>query len=255
MSVLKKKSQLSLQDIIVSDIQKKIEKKILKIGQMIPSEDEIRKKYGVSRVTVRLALDKLENKNLIIRKQGVGTFIKSKKIKQTFSTAKTIIDALREKNLQPKIKVLFNNKKRPDDYLKDILNIRGNSQIVHIRRIVYLNNQPYAVLDTFLPEVFKGVADIISQSKNVKTTYEIFEEEFDFQIKEAKYDISIDRATNDILKILKLKNDSYCLKNSRITYSDRKKPLELTIFYYPPEKAKFEMILPRRDRNILLRVK
>ena len=255
MSVLKKKSQLSLQDIIVSDIQKKIEKKILKIGQMIPSEDEIRKKYGVSRVTVRLALDKLENKNLIIRKQGVGTFIKSKKIKQTFSTAKTIIDALREKNLQPKIKVLFNNKKYPDDYLKDILNIRGNSQIVHIRRIVYLNNQPYAVLDTFLPEVFKGVADIISQSKNVKTTYEIFEEEFDFQIKEAKYDISIDRATNDILKILNLKKDSYCLKNSRITYSDRKKPLELTIFYYPPEKAKFEMILPRRDRNILLRVK
>ena len=255
MSVFKKKSQLSLQDIIVSDIQKKIEKKILKIGQMIPSEDEIRKKYGVSRVTVRLALDKLENKNLIIRKQGVGTFIKSKKIKQTFSTAKTIIDALREKNLQPKIKVLFNNKKYPDDYLKDILNIRGNSQIVHIRRIVYLNNQPYAVLDTFLPEVFKGVADIISQTKNVKTTYEIFEEEFDFQIKEAKYDISIDRATNDILKILNLKKDSYCLKNSRITYSDRKKPLELTIFYYPPEKAKFEMILPRRDRNILLRVK
>ena len=255
MSVLKKKSQLSLQDIIVSDIQKKIEKKILKIGQMIPSEDEIRKKYGVSRVTVRLALDKLENKNLIIRKQGVGTFIKSKKIKQTFSTAKTIIDALREKNLQPKIKVLFNNKKYPDDYLKDILNIRGNSQIVHIRRIVYLNNQPYAVLDTFLPEVFKGVADIISQTKNVKTTYEIFEEEFDFQIKEAKYDISIDRATNDILKILNLKKDSYCLKNSRITYSDRKKPLEITIFYYPPEKAKFEMILPRRDRNILLRVK
>ena len=255
MSVLKKKSQLSLQDIIVSDIQKKIEKKILKIGQMIPSEDEIRKKYGVSRVTVRLALDKLENKNLIIRKQGVGTFIKSKKIKQTFSTAKTIIDALREKNLQPKIKVLFNNKKCPDDYLKDILNIRGNSQIVHIRRIVYLNNQPYAVLDTFLPEVFKGVADIISQANNVKTTYEIFEEEFDFQIKEAKYDISIDRATNDILKILNLKKDSYCLKNSRITYSDRKKPLELTIFYYPPEKAKFEMILPRRDRNILLRVK
>ena len=255
MSALKKKSQLSLQDIIVSDIQKKIEKKILKIGQMIPSEDEIRKKYGVSRVTVRLALDKLENKNLIIRKQGVGTFIKSKKIKQTFSTAKTIIDALREKNLQPKIKVLFNNKKYPDDYLKDILNIRGNSQIVHIRRIVYLNNQPYAVLDTFLPEVFKGVADIISQTKNVKTTYEIFEEEFDFQIKEAKYDISIDRATNDILKILNLKKESYCLKNSRITYSDRKKPLELTIFYYPPEKAKFEMILPRRDRNILLRVK
>ena len=88
-------------------ISKKIEKKILKIGQMIPSEDEIRKKYGVSRVTVRLALDKLENKNLIIRKQGVGTFIKAKKLNEPFSTAKTIIDALREKNLQPKIKSII----------------------------------------------------------------------------------------------------------------------------------------------------
>ena len=90
MSVLKKKSQLSLQDIIVSDIQKKIEKKILKIGQMIPSEDEIRKKYGVSRVTVRLALDKLENKNLIIRKQGVGTFIKVKKLNRLFQLQKQL---------------------------------------------------------------------------------------------------------------------------------------------------------------------
>ena len=68
MSLLKIKSQLSLQDTIVSDFQKKIEKKILKIGQLIPTEEELRKKYGVSRVTVRLALDKLEQKNLITKR-------------------------------------------------------------------------------------------------------------------------------------------------------------------------------------------
>ena len=76
-----KKSQFSLQDKIVNDIQNKIESKVLKVGELIPSEDEIGKKYGVSRVTVRLALNKLEAKNLIIKKQGLGTFVKSKKIK------------------------------------------------------------------------------------------------------------------------------------------------------------------------------
>ena len=60
--------------------------------------------------------------NIKNSKEIKNVFIKSKKITQTFSTGKTIIDALREKNLQPKIKVLFNNKKYPDDYLKDILN-------------------------------------------------------------------------------------------------------------------------------------
>ena len=55
-----KKSLFSLQDKIVNEIQNKIESKALKVGELIPSEDEIGKKYGVSRVTVRLALNKLE---------------------------------------------------------------------------------------------------------------------------------------------------------------------------------------------------
>ena len=62
-----KRSQFSLQDKIVGDIQDKIESKTLKVGDMIASEDELGKKYGVSRVTVRLALNKLEAKNLIIK--------------------------------------------------------------------------------------------------------------------------------------------------------------------------------------------
>jgi len=255
MSLLKMKSQLSLQDIIVSDFQKKIEKKILKIGQLIPSEEELRKKYGVSRVTVRLALDKLEQKNLIIKKQGVGTFVKNKKIKQSLSTAKTIIDALREKNLEPKVTVLINKKIKVEKKIKDILNLKENEEAVYLRRIVFLNNYPYALLDTYMPEIFKGVADAIAKAKNLKTTYQIFEEQFDFVIKEAKYDISVSKLDKDMSKLLKLKKESYCLKNARITYSIRGKPLEITNFYYPPEKANFEVILPRRDKNFLLRVK
>tara|TARA_B110000967_G_C18880867_1_gene560996 strand:+ start:1380 stop:2147 length:768 start_codon:yes stop_codon:yes gene_type:complete len=255
MSLLKIKSQLSLQDTIVSDFQKKIEKKILKIGQLIPTEEELRKKYGVSRVTVRLALDKLEQKNLITKRQGVGTFVKNKKIKQSLSTAKTIIDALREKNLEPKVIVLINKKIKVEKKIKDILNLKEKEEVVFLRRIVSLNNYPYALLDTYMPEIFKGVADTIAKTKNLKTTYQIFEEQFDFVIKEAKYDISVSRLDKDMAKLLKLKKESYCLKNSRITYSLRGKPLEITNFYYPPEKANFEVILPRTDKNFLLRVK
>ena len=250
-----KRSQFSLQDKIVSDIQDKIESKTLKVGDMIASEDELGKKYGVSRVTVRLALNKLEAKNLIIKKQGLGTFVKSKKIKQSLSTAKTIIDALREKNLNPKVKVLFNEIVKADETLISDLNLKKNTKVVKTRRLVNLNKQPYAVLDTFMPEVFQGVTEIISKSKNLMTTYDVFEEELGMIIKEAKYEISVTKASNEILKLLKLKKNSYCLKNSRVTLTDRKKPIELTVFYYPPETAKFEMILPRRDRNMLLRVK
>ena len=67
------------------------------------------------------------------------------------------------------------------------------------------------------------MADIVSKSQNVKTTYEVFEEELGMIIKEQS-EISVTGVPIDILKSLKLKKGSYCLKNSRITFTDRKKP-------------------------------
>ena len=114
-----KKSLFSLQDKIVNEIQNKIESKALVVSLFLG--DEIGKKYGVSRVT-RLA-NKLEAKNLIIKKQGLGTFVKSKKIKAIFIYAKTIIDALRE-NLSPKVKDLSNQIIKADEALISELNLK-----------------------------------------------------------------------------------------------------------------------------------
>jgi len=248
----------SLQDLIATDIEKKIIKKVSKSDQLLPSEEEIEKKYNVSRVTVRLALKKLQEKNLIYKKQGIGSFINSKKINQTLTSAKTIIAALREKKLNPKIKIINNFSQenlKNLSYIKKILGLKFNSKIENIRRIVSLNNRPYAVLDTFLDRIFSPIKEILIESKGKKTTYEILENDFGYKIKEAKYIIGIEKPCNSILNLLGLNNNTHCLKETRITYSDNKKILEITIFYYPPNSADFEVVLPRRDSNFLLRIK
>ena len=86
-----------------------------------------------------------------------------------------------------------------------MLNLKENEEVVFLRRIVSLNNYPYALLDTYMPEIFKGVADTIAKAKNLKTTYQIGEEQFDFVIKEAKYDISVSRLDKRIKKTTKIK--------------------------------------------------
>lgn len=251
-------SKGTLQDFIADEIQKKIENKRLKSGQRLPSEEEIKKRYNVSRVTVRLALQKLKIKNLIFKKQGIGTFINSSKINQTFTSAKTIIDALKEKKLKPKVKIISNSSIDQIKNLKNIkkiLNLKYNSKIVTIKRLVSLNNKPYAVLETFMSEIFSPVKDILIKTKGKKTTYEILENDFGYRIKEAKYIIGIEQPNSFVLSLLGLKINSYCLKETRITFSDNNKILEITIFYYPTGRADFEVILPRRDNNFLLRVK
>ena len=251
-------SKNTLQDFIANEIEKKIENKKLKSGQRLPSEEKIKKKYNVSRVTVRLALQKLKDKNLIFKKQGIGSFINSSKINQTFTSAKTIIAALREKKLNPKVRIISHpstDQIKNLNNIKKILDVKYNSKIVSIKRLVSLNNKPYAFLETFMSEIFSPVKDILLKSKGKKTTYEILENDFGYKIKEAKYIIGIEKPHNFILCLLGLKINSYCLQETRITLSDNNKVLEITIFYYPPDRADFEVILPRRDNNFLLRVK
>ena len=65
---------------LVDEVYKKMKEKIVsgdwEAGQKIPSENELSEKYGVSRNTIRNAIQKLKGLNLIETRQGQGTFLK-----------------------------------------------------------------------------------------------------------------------------------------------------------------------------------
>jgi len=64
--------------LVIDKIKQDIENGDLRPGQRLPSEFDLSKELGVSRATLREALRFLEDENVVIRKQGIGTFIKSK---------------------------------------------------------------------------------------------------------------------------------------------------------------------------------
>lgn len=61
---------------IEQDLNEKIASGYYGVGNSLPTEQELGKQYGVSRVTVRKALDNLVARDLLIRTPGVGTFVK-----------------------------------------------------------------------------------------------------------------------------------------------------------------------------------
>ena len=67
---------LQLQDII----EDQINTRKLRHGEMLPSENELCDAYHVSRTTVRQAFHELEQQGMIVRKQGLGTFVAEQKV-------------------------------------------------------------------------------------------------------------------------------------------------------------------------------
>ena len=66
-----------LTDEVYETLLKKIESKEWKVGDQVPSESQICKMYGVSRVSARCAIHKLQAQNLIVTRPGKGSFVTS----------------------------------------------------------------------------------------------------------------------------------------------------------------------------------
>lgn len=70
-----KVKQPKLSDVILAQLEAMIVEGSLLPGQQLPPERELAKQFEVSRPSLREAIQKLEAKNLVVRKQGGGTFV------------------------------------------------------------------------------------------------------------------------------------------------------------------------------------
>src|SRR3954468_17215379 len=77
----------------------------LQVGQAIPSERRLSTDLGVSRLTVRAALDDLVREGLLVRRRGSGTFVREPKIAQEL-TMTSFTDDMRRRGMRPRSRTL-----------------------------------------------------------------------------------------------------------------------------------------------------
>ena len=92
---------------LANEIIQEIESGAYKKGDKLPSEGEFVTRYQVSRVTVRKALEELDKKNFLDKRQGKGTYIHMEKISRQFTQAAISFSELcRKQNKVPGAKVI-----------------------------------------------------------------------------------------------------------------------------------------------------
>lgn len=124
------------------------------IDDRLPAEPKLAKQLGVSRATLREALNRLEGLGIIYRLHGIGTFIKSKtpSISVNLSVPRSITGMLESLGLPPGTSQMTVNCEPvfPDDVER--LDIRPGSNVYRIERIRTANGQPVAYTIDFVPE-------------------------------------------------------------------------------------------------------
>ncbi len=121
-------------------------------GDIIPSENELQKKYQVSSTTVRRALSDLVHERLLVRGQGVGTFVNKPPVERSLWKIMSFTNNMLEKGYQPSIKVIEKLKIPCIDKVALELSINQGTQILFVKRLCFGDDIPMMFEHVYIRE-------------------------------------------------------------------------------------------------------
>jgi GntR family transcriptional regulator len=124
----------------------------MKSGDSLPTEPELEKRFNVSRITVRRALDELVSEGLITRQQGRGTFVREQPIAQELPLLLSWSAQMRQMGLEPSSASCEIELVEPTREQAAQLELLPTERVVRIRRLRLANNEPICIMTNYIPE-------------------------------------------------------------------------------------------------------
>jgi GntR family transcriptional regulator len=200
-----------------------------KPGEAIPSEMDLATRFGVSQGTVRKAIDELAAENLLLRRQGKGTFVATHAEQQVqFRFLKLVPDSGTRGSEGPAQRDIIECKRgRATSDVARALALRTGDTVLQVRRVLSFGGTPIILEDIWLPATpFKGLtAERLANYQG--PMYALFETEFNVRMVRAEERIRAIPASEEHQTLLKVKSGSPLLSVERIAYTYRDEPMEL----------------------------
>ena len=232
-------------------LREKITSGAFESGERMPTESDLIEEYGVSRITVRQALQALSNDGLIDRHQGRGTYIaarKSKKRKFTGTIHLTgSLDELIEMGMDTPVKVLEMNRVEADVHEAELLQIKVGTPIYRLKRLRLVDGKPYSFILNYLPEEIGAKLTLAELSSGA--VLRTMETKFGLNLDNAIQEIKAELADPYVAKLLDIRVGSALLSIERTVYTDKGKPVEYVHTLYRSDLYGYSVKLVREKKK------
>lgn len=210
-----KKSPIPVYYQLKNIILKKIKDGDYKEGNLIPSERELSDELGISRMTVRHALNQLVTEGVLLREKGKGTFVTKSKIVQR--NIMSFSDTVQNKGLVPSTIVLNFGKIYDRHDINNILGIKEGEGLYNLKRLRLANVLPIAIEEVFIPEIR---CPRLEEHDMKSSLYQLLREEYSLTINYLDNEIEASSPTKEEKKLLGLTDAIPVLRISNISHND-----------------------------------
>ena len=211
----------------------------------LPTEMELCEQYGVSRITVRRALDALANERLISRRRGVRTFVVEPPVKSVALTGS--LDEALSYSGNLSLKLLSTEEVRPSPLVEQALGLGPGERVLRLEAIAASEGEPFAHAEYFLPAAVSALfadTDLQAHVPMLRT----IEQRLGRRITSANQTVEpviADRAVADYLGV---KPRAPLLKVVRTYFTAEDTPVKTDIIRYHPERYRYTVqLFSRRE--------
>ncbi|MGO3909766.1 GntR family transcriptional regulator [Huaxiibacter chinensis] len=175
---------------IADALREKISAGELKPGDALPTESILQETYGVSRVTVRQALKRLTDEQIVESIQGSGSYVKEARVNYDIYQLTGFYEKLADRNVDTHSDVKIFEAIKADARLAEKLQLKVGDNVWHVKRVRFIKQKPVNLEETWMP-----------LAMFVDLTWEVMEKSKYHYIEQTKKMV-IDRSEQELVPVM-----------------------------------------------------
>ncbi len=214
-----------------------------KPGDLLPPESKLLQMYKVSRITVRKAMEELEREGAVLKKQGIGTFVRKKKILYDANIIGSLTQRLSKQNHSLQTKIIEYETITTEHYVKELLKC---DILLCIKRFRVLDGVPFALMQNYL-DIRK--TPNLQEDFKIESLYTFLKQEYKLEFYKAEETVEARAATKQEAKKLEIKEGAPLLSLHRLSYDKNGEPIEFSDIVIKSDMYKHKIILNREKQS------
>lgn len=227
----------------ISDwLRERIEDGTYEVDEQLPSEKQLGQQFEVSRVTVRRALQTLENEDYIYRRQGLGSFVQDRRAAQGLVRLTDFAQDMARAGLEASSAIVHHAPESPPSEVAVHLDTK-EAKIMRLDRVRLGDGQPVAFDRTWLPMFYAQLLE--GHDLEHETIYQILEAEYDIPVLRGHYRLTAVNADPTVAESLGIEAGEAVLLIERLSLTEGEKRVYFQRRYYRSDRVAYELELAR----------
>lgn len=215
-------------------------------GDQMPSEAELAERFGVSRQTLRQAVDFLEREDVLYRERPKGTFVGFGAVEGDLQVLRSVWEDLRRLGLEPTARVLDVEYVPAGDEVSQQLGVQSHDRVIRLRRVFYGNGTPVALDIVHFPS---PAFDWLLQEDLSTSWYDLFHVR-GLDVLYARTRVGAVNASPETAARLTVEPGQALLELQRHSYTRHDELLAYSQTQYRPDRYNFSVVLSRPSAGL-----